>query len=91
MISYFFYSYSSNHSDPEPQNDDGIVAEEESDNVKRDVTDNDNKCDVTNESDQQDDKKRRKKKKHDVKNESVGEKRDVITEEKEDAEKRDGK
>ena len=27
----------------------------------------------------------------DVKNESVGEKRDVITEEKEDAEKRDGK
>ena len=43
MISYFFYSYSSNHSDPEPQNDDDIVAEEESDNVKRDVTDNDNK------------------------------------------------
>ena len=58
MISYFFYSYSSNHSDPEPQNDDDIVAEEESDNVKRDVTDNDNKCDVTNESDQQDDDKK---------------------------------
>ena len=62
MISYYFYSYSSNHSDPESQNDDGIVAEEESDNVKCDVTDNDNKRDVTNESDQQDDKKRRKRK-----------------------------
>ena len=91
MISYFFYSYSSNHSDPEPQNDDGIVAEEESDNVKHDVTDNNNKRDVTNESDQQDDKKQRKKKKGDVKNESVGEKHDVITEEKEGAEKCDGK
>ena len=58
MISYFFYSYSSNYSDPEPQNDDDIVAEEESDNVKCDVTDNDNKRDVTNESDQQDDDKK---------------------------------
>ena len=88
MISYFIYSYSSNHSDTEPQNDNDIVAEEESDNVKHDVTDNDNKRDVTNESDQQDDdKKRRKKKKRDVKNESVGEKCDVITKEKEDTEK----
>ena len=34
---------------------------------------------------------KRKKKKRDVKNESVSEKRDVITKEKEDAEKRDGK